>query len=222
MALTANQLRAARALLNMPQDKLARAAKVAVTSIRQFELGATANLQQKTENALIAFLGQWIEFIGTRGVALREGDYLSLEGKDAIARMFEDINECLRGRKTPEVLFLCGEPCLSSPELAPFCEELGKSGIAHRAICHNDNAPAPLFRSVPASHAPLALQAVYGANVAQMVGPERILLVRSAMLADSLRQSFETMWTMLPALKEDDDGEGLAVAEKPRRKRGAV
>ncbi len=221
MTLTPNQLRAARGLLNMSQDKLAQAAKVAVTSIRQFELGVTTNLQQKTEAALLAFLGQWIDFIGTRGVALREGDYLVLEGENAIPQMFEDIDARMRGNKTAEVLFLCGEPCLTSPDLAPHCEELGKAGITHRTICHNDEAQSPLFRCAPASHAPLALQAVYGTNVAQMVGPDRILLVRSAMLADGLRQTFEMLWNGLPALRADGE-EDDAVAEKPRRRRAQL
>ena len=41
MPLTPDQLRAARALLNISQDDLAKESGVAVTSIRQFELGTT-------------------------------------------------------------------------------------------------------------------------------------------------------------------------------------
>ncbi len=214
MALTPDQLRAARALLNISQDDLAKGSGVAVTSIRQFELGVTTNLQQKTENALLSFLGQRIEFIGKRGVALREEGHLILDGSDAISQMFEDIREHLHGQEHAEVLFLCGDPCLLSPELAQLYTGLKEDGFFCRHICHHKDAPAPV-RLVPSSFTPLALQAIYGSTVAQMVGHERILLVRSSMLAGSLRQTFELLWAAIPALNaEEEEAETTKLVRK--------
>ena len=212
MALTPDQLRAARALLNISQDDLAKGSGVAVTSIRQFELGATTNLQQKTEAALLSFLSEKVEFIGLRGVALREDDHLILEGESAIALMFEDIRVHLSGQETAEALFICGEtPCLFSPQLAGHCSGLREFGVSYRSICHKKDASATM-RVAPSNFAPLPLQAVYGATVAQMIGPNRIILLRSAMLAGGLRQTFELLWEALPAsgTASEEENEGIA------------
>ncbi len=208
MALTPDQLRAARALLNISQDDLAQGSGVAVTSIRQFELGVTTNLQQKTESALLSFLGEKIEFIGLRGVALREDDHLILEGDNAIALLFEDIHTHLRGQDGAEVLFICGEtPCLFSPRFSGHCAALRDADFFYRFICQKKNE-APFVRIIPANFSPLPLQAVYGSTVAQMIGDNRILLVRSPMLADGLKQTFELLWSaLLAADAESEDGE---------------
>ncbi len=219
MTLTPDQLRAARALLNISQDELARGAGVAVTSIRQFELGATANLQQKTENALLTHLGHKIEFIGTRGVALREADHSVLDGKDAIARLYEDIEEHLHGQDGAEILFLCGEPCLFTPDLAPRLISLKEAGFACRTICHDEKTDEPV-RIIPQGFAPLALQAVYGSTVAQMLGPERILIARSQTLADGQRRVFELLWAAIPAMKAQNEAE-TAVPEFGKRTKRA-
>ncbi len=216
MALGPDQLRAARALLNISQDDLAKGSGVAVTSIRQFELGATAKLQQKTEDALLSFLSERIEFIGARGVALREAEHFVLEGENVIAQMFEDIHACLRGQEGAEALFLCGDaPCQSLPEITEYCTKLREAGFTYRSICHQQEGGAPI-RVVPANFSSLALQIVYDSTVAQMVAPGRILLVRSPMFAKGLRQTFELLWAAIPALEAETDDEDAAVCKKSR------
>ncbi len=208
MALTPDQLRAARALLNISQDSLAKGSGVAVTAIRQYELGITTNLQQKTENALLSFFADKIEFIGTRGVAQREADQLILDGENVIAQMFEDIHAHLCGQEGAEALFLCGDtPCLFSPELIGYSVALQEAGFTYRSVCQKKNKAA-FTRIIPANYAPLPFQAVYGSTVAQMINHNRILLVRSPMLAKGLRQTFELLWAFIPASeaeKSDED-----------------
>lgn len=206
MALSPDQLRAARALLNISQDDLAKESGVAVTSVRQFELGATAKLQQKTEDALLSFLSNRIEFIGVRGVALREEDHLILDGENVIAKMFEDIHTCLRGQEGAEALFLCGDaPRLLSPEIAGYCAALRTAGFTYRVICNQENTPE-LMRVVPPDFSPLPLQVVYGMTVAQMIGVGRILLVRSPLLAKGIKQTFDLLWDALPTSKVEIEG----------------
>lgn len=205
MSITPDQLRAARALLNISQDDLAKGSGVAVTSIRQFELGTTANLQQKTEGALLSFLGEKIEFIGARGVALRETKPLVLEGETVIAQMFEDIRATLRGQENAEALFLYGDASGSlPPKIADYCTIMHKSSFSYRSICHK-NHEAAFARMFPTDYALLPLQVVYGWTVAQMIGHDQILLVRSAMLAKGLKQSFEMLWSVLPACEVEEE-----------------
>lgn len=217
MALTPDQLRAARALLNISQDDLAKESGAALTSIRQFELGGINKLQQKTETALLSYLGEKVEFIGGRGVALREKDHLILEGEGAIVHMFEDMHTHLRGQEGAEALFLCGStPCLFAPELIEYCAALREAGFTYRAICHKKDAVSPI-RTAPANFTPLPLQVVYGSTVAQMIGPDRVLLVRSPMLAKGLKQTFEMLWTALPALDADGEEDGPEVRKRALR-----
>jgi transcriptional regulator with XRE-family HTH domain len=198
MSITPDQLRAARALLNISQDDLARGSGVAVTSIRQFELGTTANLQQKTEGALQAFLGEKIEFIGARGVALRETKPQVLEGETVIAQMFEDIRVTLRGQENAEALFMYSDASGAlQPKIADYCTVMHKGSFSYRSICHKNNEAA-FTRMFPTDYALLPLQVVYGWTVAQMIGHDQILLVRSAMLAKGLKQTFEMLWSVLP------------------------
>lgn len=138
MALTPDQLRAARAaLLNISQDELANASGASLTSIRQFELGGITKLQQKTESALLSYLGEKIEFIGARGVALREKDHLILEGENVIAQMFEDIHTHLRGQEgAKSCSCAAARHCLFAPELVEYCNALREAGFTYRAICH--------------------------------------------------------------------------------------
>lgn len=217
MALTPDQLRAARALLNISQDELAKESGAALTSIRQFELGGINKLQQKTETALLSYLGEKVEFIGGRGVALREKDHLILDGENAIAHMFEDIHTHLRGQEGAEALFLCGSaPCLFSPEFIEYCDALREAGFTYRAICHKKNSTSPI-RTAPANFTPLPLQVVYGSTVVQMIGPDRLLLARSPMLAKGLKQTFEMLWEALPALDADGEEDDPEVSNRALR-----
>ncbi|HAX92282.1 MAG TPA: hypothetical protein DCY07_08820 [Rhodospirillaceae bacterium] len=73
-----------------------------------------------------------------------------------------------------------------------------KAGFSYRSVCHEKKATAPVH-IVPETFMPLALQVIYGSSVAQMIAPERILLVRSPMLANGLKQIFERLWETTPS-----------------------
>jgi transcriptional regulator with XRE-family HTH domain len=73
MDLTAAQIRAARALLGWNQEKLAEASLVGVATIRRFEANRTQEMGQLQERGLRQALeAAGVEFIGRRGVALKE------------------------------------------------------------------------------------------------------------------------------------------------------
>lgn len=199
MTLSPEQLRAARGLLNISQDELAKQAGVAITSIRQYELGNTASLQQKTLNALMAFFAEKLEFIGDRGVALRERGHLVLEGVHAKEFLLDDISKHHQGK---ELLVLCGNTTSPQFHTQSFCEALREKGYTTRCICQTKDCPFPI-KTFPVPFDPSVLQIVYGSTVAQMVAPEKILLTRSNMLSEGLAQIFELLWSMLP----DEDGE---------------
>lgn len=208
MTLTPDQLRAARGLLNISQDELAEKAGVAVTSLRQFELGKTKQLQQKTEDALMAFFLPQLEFIGTRGVALREEIVRLLEGENALASLFDDITHHLRGQKEAEALFLYGDPFLERQEALCALNKLRDDNIRFRHLSKKDD-DSSVFAD--------ALQVVYGPCVAQMVGITRLQVTTSPLLADTMRETFEALWHM--GTTNGGSKGGKASAELRRRLR---
>jgi transcriptional regulator with XRE-family HTH domain len=70
--MTPAQSRAARALINWSQDALAEKAGVSVTSIRNFERGATVPVRNNLLALQAALHAAGIEFIGTDGVRLTQ------------------------------------------------------------------------------------------------------------------------------------------------------
>ncbi|MGE0108182.1 MAG: helix-turn-helix domain-containing protein [Bdellovibrionales bacterium] len=207
MTLSPEQLRAARGLLNISQDELARQTGIAVTSIRQFELGVTTNLQQKTNRSLLSFFSDKVEFIGKRGVALRERSNLLLEGPKTKELLLEDI---AAHRQEGELLVLCGEPSSESFEIASFCAALKECGVPSRTICHKKDLPFPL-KTIPVQFNTMGLQLVYGSTVAQMIAPQQMLLTRSSLLAEGIGQVFELLWKMLP----EENGQKLDELASP-------
>lgn len=75
--ITADQCRAARALANMSQDDLAKAARVGLSTVRNFETGrsipVTNNLQaiMRVLEAKVSFLADGLSVDGGPGVRLR-------------------------------------------------------------------------------------------------------------------------------------------------------
>ena len=76
----AAQCRAARSLLNWSQDQLAAASRVSVTTLRNFERGATAPVTNNLAAIRAALEAAGVEFIeqngGGPGVRLRKSDAL--------------------------------------------------------------------------------------------------------------------------------------------------
>lgn len=188
MSITSNQLRAARGLLNISQDELAEKTGVAVTSLRQFELGHTARLQQKTAVALMAFFASKIEFIGDRGVALRDEGMHVLEGESAVEDLFADIQSRLHQQPNEEALFLFDDDMTLESDIPKALRELDACRIRHRHLCLSSEFPdATKNPTIP------TLQVVYSDTVAQRIAGTRILLVRSVVLAATTRRVFEAL-----------------------------
>jgi transcriptional regulator with XRE-family HTH domain len=75
--MTPSQCRAARALMNWSQEALAQRARLSVTTLRNFERGATAPIENNLAAIRAALEAAGVEFIaengGGAGVRLRKG-----------------------------------------------------------------------------------------------------------------------------------------------------
>jgi transcriptional regulator with XRE-family HTH domain len=217
--ITPYQLRAARALLNISAENLAKKSGVPVTSLRMFELGKTKQLHQKNEDALMSFFAPLVEFIGKRGVAIRLERIRVLEGGDAFLQLLEDMKAQLHSKKGAEALFFSIDPD-PSDAVNQAWQKIANVRIKCRYLGRDRNLPSVFDgRIMPEHLAPSTLQAVYGDTVAQRISDEEIVLIHSPLLADSLRQLFEAVWQPAKPLESEDEGDD-SDDEPPRKVAG--
>jgi transcriptional regulator with XRE-family HTH domain len=106
MTLTSNQLRAARALLNLTQESLAERSGIALESIKKFEKGYTKKLQERSEDALIRAFHDRVEFLDNEGVKFKPVGVEIFEGPDRFEDFYTFMYEHLE--------HFGGEVCLST------------------------------------------------------------------------------------------------------------
>jgi transcriptional regulator with XRE-family HTH domain len=102
MAISGNQLRAARALAGLDQQQLAVCAHVGVNTIRNMEASRDDNIRARTEtldDVVAALNANGIEFTNRGGVGLKE-NFLRIHGRPPWPRPF---------RKGDTVRFLIGK-----------------------------------------------------------------------------------------------------------------
>lgn len=201
MQVTSSQLRAARALLDWSQEDLAEKTHVALDSINKFENGRTTTLQAKTAKALLAVLDPYIEFQGTRGVALRDDFLTTLDGETCYLDFLDLLIQQVRGKET-DVLFFCVDDTRSPPEVVEANTRL-RTLTRCRYICEHSTPrldyPPQDYRAIPSRYFRNGLQVIYLDRVATLVDEQpKVLIVRNATLADTQRALFELVWNTYP------------------------
>lgn len=97
MLITADQIRAARALKNWSQTDLAERTGLAVPTIANIELGKQAPGKNTIEKIIDAFAIGGIEFIGETGVQKRQQTSIVFRGTAELHKFYELIYENVRG-----------------------------------------------------------------------------------------------------------------------------
>jgi len=200
----ASQIRAARALIDWSQDNLAAASELSVATIRKIESGHISP-RDKTMDAIVVALKQAkVEFTPSMGVRLRSNDIVILEGDDCYLQLLDDIHHTTKGGKG-EVLFLYYDARLTSEFETDAEIRIRREGIKWRFLCEEGNThlPFPLeeWRWLPKEFFKRNIQVIYGGKVAlgcyidkSRELTTKMVIVDSAPLAESARNSFEFMW----------------------------
>lgn len=198
------QIKAARALLNWTQDTLAKAAGLSLPGINNLERGVSSP-RRETLNAIeTALTTAGIEFIDTSGVRLKTPDLAieTIEGPDWIATYDQDIMSVMQGPDDELIQFSCDERLwiiYSGTTNHHYIEHRAKTGFKERIIIPDRadfiTSPATAYRTLPADYFARANWQVYGDRVAQILWDSRkIILIKSAPLAESFRAQFEYLW----------------------------
>lgn len=195
--ITSYQLRAARALLDWTMPDLAARSGVTPDTLRRFENLHTKNLHAETEAALRAALDPLIEFIGDRGVALRDDTLRIINTGDPYLQLLDDAFHTLKDGG--EILFAFIRNQLSSPDVIASDLRLRAARIKFRTLIEEGDTyclyPLREYRCVPSRFFQNNTQIIYGDKVGSMVGGNKTaIIIRNAEFAATQRGVFELIW----------------------------
>jgi transcriptional regulator with XRE-family HTH domain len=215
LMISREQIRAARALLDWSTGALATRSGLTVNGINKIERGHVDSHRATLELLEQIFAENGVEFIGTRGVALKDEEVVRLTGDNVFFRVLDDVVDACRNAPKAEALFACVVDKLSPPHVVENYRRLRREGIAMRSLIKEGDTylmgTLREYRYLPAAYFHNNPFVIYGNKVATMLYDEAsdqgktvtsALIVRNAPLANAQRNLFNYIWS---------------VAEKPRK-----
>lgn len=206
--ITRLQLKAARALMEIDQETLARHADVSPDTIAKFESGQTLRLHPKTEAAITSILSRRVELTDQQGVRMKDKEVEIFQGPERFHDFTEEIYQHLLEKG--------GEVCLSAVDETLFAK-LRKDPEGHRRRMADLVAKNHVTVRVLATKSRFAASwasyrwqpsSEYAAPTAFYVFGERLALVsfahdpapyvvvhRSGPFAAAYKEAFEAAWS---------------------------
>jgi transcriptional regulator with XRE-family HTH domain len=135
MLITADQIRAARALKNWSQTDLAERTGLAVPTIANIELGKQIPGKNTIEKIIDAFSIGGIRFT-PNGVEFDKNEIVSIVGMGKFKHVLFDVIRILEQKppKEREFLVFAADDTRSSEEEKELYDEMGEKGFTHRRI----------------------------------------------------------------------------------------
>lgn len=192
--ITIEQCRAARGLVGWTQQDLADACGLSKTAINNFEKGHSDIKAESLRAIRMAFESTHIEFIGTHGLKQSTDQAKILSGESALADLFDDIYNSLRGQNDEELLVL--KTNQAGPEMN--AERLVANNIKTRALFSHKTA----YEELEQRHLPATSQATISASyyvyankfAIELWDQSMIILVTSPDGSHSQKEMFERLW----------------------------
>ncbi len=200
MTITADQIRAARALKNWSQSDLASRVEMATPSIGNIEAGKHAPTRQTQEAIREVFEDAGVEFI--EGGVRKKQDLIQIfEGNDCYLRLLDDVFlklEPIGG----EVLFSSSDERRSSISVIEKLKSIRRSGIKMRTLVRmNDShlmGSLEEYRWMPEeTYVESDVKVIYDNTTAYAVtwkDNPKVIIIRDEMIANEARRMFEFLW----------------------------
>ncbi|PZQ46621.1 MAG: hypothetical protein DI551_04750 [Micavibrio aeruginosavorus] len=219
MLITANQIRAARALKNWSQTDLAGRTGLAVPTIANIELGKQMPGKNTIEKIIGAFSIGGIKFT-PNGVEFDQDDIVTIVGDDKFVDILFDATTILENKSAKERDFLVfnANEELTTPEEDVIYASMKAKGISMKQII-NEKAKA-----LPRQYAQTcAIPSKYfddkGAvfvyddkvllyTVADQLSDATTHIITNHRMAEVFKKIFSYMWDNLPEVKSDDKKKG--------------
>jgi transcriptional regulator with XRE-family HTH domain len=200
----ADQLRAARALLNWKTTDLAEKSGVSVNTINKNENGIVFGRRETMELLQKTLEDAGIEFLPGSGVRKKSRVVVTYEGSEANKLLVEDIYNTLQSTGGEMLVAHVDEgDSIKNLEIDWLSEQIRKrkeAGITHRLLVRADDPnlipPLDNYRCIPKAYfSPYPLY-IYGSKLA-LVSWEpspRVVIVEDARFAESAKKLFDFVW----------------------------
>ena len=203
MQIKGKQISAARHLAGFTVDQLADLAGVSRNTIMNFEKGAHQPRGGTLADITKALADAGVEFIegGVRWI----GDTMrTFEGPDAYLRLLDEVYQSLHRQPGAEVLSICTDDAVSTPEVVQAIQRWHDAGIKARFLTHEKatrfDFPLPEYRLIPERFYTNSVMVVYGDKVATLSDQNNsVIIVRDTDQSNMLRGLFEMIWQHSPA-----------------------
>lgn len=197
------QVKAARALLEWSQEQLAEAAQISQPTLKNFERGASVPKVSTLMSIKNALEREGIKFTEDNGVRKINNNLLTLEEKDSVVHLWDDIYDTLKTGKGNEVLIFNGSEQKLSPHLYPVLlkhlDRLKKINVTERILVQHDDvdlfADYDYYRwTKEGMYYPMPFY-VYGDKVAiRLKDFDKCMIIRDTDLAHYYREKFDEIW----------------------------
>ncbi len=214
--ITGPQLRAARGLLDWTRTEVAKAAKVSPETVKNIEHGTFRPQEETAERIKKAFAQYDVIFTENEGVMIKKDGIATLEGFDGLKTFMDDVYEtCKQSYSLDGTKPVCVSNCdnnLFKKHLrdygAPHINRMMKiEKLAIRTLATkkdetivagaNDGAKYLVYKYTRENNKSLPFY-VYGDKFAivnfDVENAPRIIVISSALVAQSFRDQFEIMW----------------------------
>jgi transcriptional regulator with XRE-family HTH domain len=196
--ITADQIRAARALLDWTLQDLAARVGIAAGNLGKIERKESSPSQRTVGRILTIFTAAGIEFLPDDGVK-RSNSAVTVIDAPHEDFYLEVLNNALQILEAgDDLLIFNADGALSPPDVIAVQQQILAKGIALKFLIkagsvkrHPDEG---LYRDLPRSDA-LTFQVVYGVTVFTRMGHgDRTVIIRDQTFADSQKEQFKMIW----------------------------
>jgi transcriptional regulator with XRE-family HTH domain len=197
------QIAAARQLADLTVEELAKRVGVSRNTITNFENGAHQPRGGTLAEIVKVFAGAGVEFT-EGGVRWTDDTVRIFEGPDTYLRLLDEVHQALHRQPGAEVLFICIDDAVSTPEIVTANNRIRDAGIRCRYLTHEKatrfDFPLRDYRLIPERYYTNSVMLVYGNTVATLSDDNKaVIVVRDTSQANMLRGLFEMIWQQCPA-----------------------
>lgn len=207
--INAEQIRAARALLDWSTSDLAKQTGLTVNGINKIERGHVQAHRETIEKLQDVFEAARIEFIGDIGVQWAQHHVRTLTGVNGLKAFFDDVRHV--AQRSDQEIVICGvDEDYLEEKLGDFIEYQRKemssySNLKMRCLVEEQDFSLGAssycrYRWLAKGYFSNVPFYIYGDKMAIIVtsGPEDplILLIHNRTIATAYRRQFEAMWSL--------------------------
>lgn len=202
--ITPTQMRAARAMLDVPQGHVAEHLGIAANTLSKIESGQSDVSMSRMADIQRFYEREGVAFVENEGVKWNDSLVTILEGYDANNGVLDDIYETLKDSGGEVLIAGLSEVTKQEADrynfLIKHIERLKKTGITERMIIEEGDtnliAPKEWYRTLPKGTFSNTPFQIYGDKIAmkEWGPPQRIVIIEHKRFAKTFRAMFDYVW----------------------------